>query len=86
MLKTAYFARFTTVFGLKSSSFAWWNRPLGRGRDFQDFRGQGRPNHRDSPETAGDGRFEGVFPGLGRCRDGGRGRGIASAGLVIRPI
>ena len=69
------FACFTAVSSLKSSFSACWNRSLGRGRDFRDFRGGGSPNHRDSPELAGDGGFGGVLPGLGRCRGGGKGPG-----------
>jgi len=42
---------------------------------FPGFSGEGKANHRDSPELAGEGRIRGRFLGMGRGRSWGRGRG-----------
>ena len=72
MLKTAYFSRFTAVLTLKSSFSACRNRPLGRGRDFRDFRGQGRPNPWQAPNSQERAALEVRFlegeDGTGRSR------------------
>jgi len=50
---------------MKFSMSSCRKRTLARGWLLRDFRARGRSTYREAPENAGDGRFEGVSPGIG---------------------